>query len=130
MTTRNLISIGNHPDIPNITRKAKVVSGDRNDEANTYALGVKVFHYLNEIPKTSLDNKTAIFLRASNNLMINPTSGAYVEKDEHGNYPEGSMGEYDYLWNIVNVLKTHTFEELEDMYLSMRNDKINQLLYT
>jgi hypothetical protein len=38
---------------------------------------------------------------ANNTVFVNPSTGAFVEKDEEGNYPEGSMGQYDFFYYLA-----------------------------
>lgn len=43
-------------------------------------------------------------LVATNDTMVNPANGQIVLADEEGNYPEGSMGEYDYYAFVVGTM--------------------------
>lgn len=38
---------------------------------------------------------------ANNTVMVNPSTGAFVYKDGEGNYPVGSIGQYDFFFNIA-----------------------------
>jgi hypothetical protein len=54
----------------------------------------------------------------------------YVKKGTDEQVAEADvMGEYDYLYAIVNIQKAHTQVELEDIYCLLKVDKINEHLY-
>lgn len=125
MITRNLIDITNHPTISNITRKAQVFRSYDEYDTNRIIIPIKIFHYLDGIEQTYFPNYYELIGGIGN--FVNPINGNLVEKDEEGNYPEGSVPEYDYLWNIVNVLKNKTQIELEEIYVILRIDKLNTI---
>ena len=127
MITRNLIDIPNHPDLENVKRKAKVFRAYNEYDTNRVILAVEVFHYINDEEVNYFPKK--VDLISDNVTMVNPANGNIVEKDDEGNYPQGSMGEYDYLWNVVNVAKAYTQVQLEDAYINIRIEKINKKLY-
>ena len=127
MITRNIIEITNHPLLTDITRKVQIFRSGKEYDSNRVILKVKVSHYKNgeEIeyfPKY-------VELIVDNITMVNPSSGAIVQPDAEGQYPAGSIGEYDYLWDVVNVAKTYTEAELEEIYIPLRISQINTKLY-
>lgn len=137
MITRNLIDLPNYPQLVGITRKAQVRQSIRNDASNCIDLDLNIFHYKDGVQINYLPND--VKLSADNNDFVNPQTGTKVDKvpvldsetqEQIGEeYPEGSIGEYDYLWNLVNVLKVKTQVELEEIYILNRVETINEKLY-
>lgn len=129
MIQRELINLPNHPDLPNVTRKAIVIQTVNNYAGNGVGVKLEVFHYVDGQEVHYFKNRY-VELMADNEDFVDPATGNKVQKDAEGNYPPGSIGEYDYLWGIVNVAKAKTQAELEDIYITKRIDSINQKLYT
>lgn len=127
MTTRNLITIPNHPVITSITRTAQVLESQNIYKNNTCPMSIGVHHYMNDVEITYMYKEVQI---VADNTMIDPNTLAYVVTDDNKKYPDGSIGEFDYLYNLVNVLKTHIQSELEEMYINLRIDRINDKLYS
>lgn len=130
MTVRNLINIPNHPTLTNVTRKAQVFRGYYEYDTNRVIIPVKIFHYLDGVEINYLPKEAELI--SDNLTRVNPQTGAIVEnapKDENGNYTSETMGEYDYLWYLVNTAKLYTPQELEEMYIPLRVDKLNSKLY-
>ena len=38
---------------------------------------------------------------ANDTVMVNPTTGAFYEKDENGNYPSDAVGQYTFFYNLA-----------------------------
>lgn len=38
---------------------------------------------------------------ANDTVMVNPTTGAFYEKDEDGNYPSDAIGQYTFFYNLA-----------------------------
>lgn len=127
MITRNLIDIPNHPLLTDVVRKAQVFRSYNEYDTNRVVMPVKVYHFKDDQPLNYFPKDVELIV--DNDTMVNPATGAIVEKDEEGNYPEGSIGEYDYLWAVVNVAKAYTQQELEEIYIPQRIEKINAKLY-
>lgn len=130
MITRNLINIPNHPLLENVVRKAQIFRGYYEYDTNRVIIPVKIFHYIDGVEINYLPKE--VELVSDNNTRVNPQTGAIVEnspKDEDGNYTSATMGEYDYLWYLVNTAKLYTPQELEEMYIPLRIDKLNSKLY-
>lgn len=125
MKTRNLIPITNHPKLPAITRKAQVRRCDNHYEAGTAEMVLNIFNYLDGVEIKEMERQVSL---AADNAMINPDTFNYVEADENGNYPEGSVGEYDYLYTLIES-GTKTQFELEEMFINLRIETINKKLY-
>lgn len=140
MTTRDLIDISNHPDLTDVTRKVEVFGCHNKYRNNVINLEIEVFHFLNGKAQKKLDG--IVYLRADNTVKVNNTNG----KDVHEVEVDGEIewqevesgdtvdeanveGEYDYLWKVVNIAKAYTQVELEDIYVALREEKINQKLY-
>ncbi len=128
MRTREMIDIPGHPDIDGVTRKAQVTNGYNGYKDNRVVIPIDIFHYIDGVELNYFPKKVELI--ADNNGYVNPQTGAIVEKDVNGNYPVGSVGEYDYLWDVVNVYKAKTQAELEDLYVNLRIDVINRKLYS
>lgn len=130
MITRNIINIANHPVLKDVTRKAQVFRSYKEYDSNRVVLVVNIFHYkdgeeIKYFPKE-------VTLISDNDTRVNPATGDIIEnapKDEDGNYTPETMGEFDYLWYIVNTAKIYTEIQLEEIYISLRQDKINSKLY-
>lgn len=125
MRTRSLINITNHPEIPEITRKAQVRKCDNHYEAGTAEMVLNVFSYLNGVELKEMRRQVKLW---ADNSMINPETFEYVVADENGNYPEGSVGEYDYLFDLLESGVKTQFE-LEEMFITIRIETINNKLY-
>lgn len=134
-TERNLISIPNHPNLKDVIRKVAIVKHQRyckfkdaDDTENKIILDLFVMHFdENGKPQNKLNG--FVYLFSDKNDYVNPLTGEKVEKDEEGNYPEGSVIEFDYLWDLVYTKKLLTDLQLEEMYVLKRVDKINEKLY-
>ncbi len=123
MITRNIIDIPNHPVLTDVTRKAQVFRSYKEYDTNRVVLVLNIFHYkdgeeIKYFPKQAE-------LIADNETKVNPLNGQIVDSDT-----EGAIGEYDYLWYIVNTAKAYTEAELEEIYINLRTDKINTKLYS
>lgn len=141
MAKRNLISLEEHPDYPGVVRKAGIVKRqsyyDFGETIETkdgpvefskkIAMDVVVIHTKDGKPLKSLNR--VVFMTCDETDYVNPETGEKVEADAEGNYPEGSILEYDYLWAIVYEQKQYTDIELEEAYIKLREDKLNQKTY-
>jgi len=132
MITRNLINITDHP-VLNVTRKAQVFRSSLEYDSNRIILRVKVYHYdENNNLMDYLKNDIAELI-SDNNTRVNRLTGEIVENPPidpaTGEFTEDTIGEFDYLWNLANVLKVKTIVELEEIYIGLRVDKINNKLY-
>lgn len=129
MITRNLINITNHPDLKDVTRKAQVFRAYNEYDTNRVIIPVKIFHYIDDVEVSYFPSMAELI--SDNDTRVNPANGQIVEavKDADGNYPNDTVGEFDYLWNLVNVAKAFTQIQLEEMYISLRIDKLNKKLY-
>lgn len=124
---REIKDITNHPLFNDVTRKAQVSKSYKEYDNNKVILVLNIFHYkdnqeLKYFPKQ-------ISLIADNETKVDPNTGSIVLPNTNGEYPTTVIGEYDYLWSIVNVVKTYTEVELEELYINLRIDKINSKLY-
>lgn len=132
MIQRNLIDLPNHPTIPTLTRKAEVIASHNGYAANKIILTVKVYHYDVNGELANYIN-SEVQLIADNETRIDPQTGEINEnpvKDvDTGAYLD-TIGEFEYLWSIVNVLKAKTQVELEEIYIQLRINKINKKLYS
>jgi hypothetical protein len=122
MRTRELISLPNHPIFPTITRKAIVGNMKDDSDNNTVQMTVNIYCYLDG--EEVKDMFKQVPLVATNAIILNPQTFEKATPDEEGNYPEGSIGEYDLLFDLVKN-KIKTIFELEDMYVQLRIDSIN-----
>lgn len=124
---RNLIDIPNHPSLPTVTRKAVVTQSINNYKNSCVDIFIDVFHYVDGVEVKYFPK--SLKLMGDNQDSVDPTTGEKVVADETGNLPAGAMGEYDYLWYIVNVAKAYTQVELEDIYILKKIAVINEKLY-
>jgi len=151
---RTLISISNHPFLPNVTRKVAILKAqhyydydslpielqkNNNDllvKSNgsferKISLDLLVLHYNEEGKYIKMGNNDGVvFISSDSTDYINPLTFEKVEKDENGNYPKGSLLEYDVLWDIVYTKKTKTDLELQEMFIALRTPNINEKLYS
>ena len=133
MITRNIIDIPNHPILTDVVRKAQIFRSHKEYDTNRVILKVLIFHYDkngNQIKYLPGGTENPVELISDNETKVNPQTGAIVEKDENGEYVEEVIGEFDYLWTIVNTVKAYTEIELEEIYIGLRIDKINNKLYS
>ncbi len=125
MINRDLVEITNHPLIDSVTRKARVRLTENNYEANIAKMYIKIFHFSKSIEIISMEKEVILI---ADNSMINSQTFAYVIKDENGNYPDGSVEEFTYLYNLL-VSKAKTQFELEELYIPLRIEAINKKAY-
>lgn len=118
METRNIIDIPDHPTITGITRKAQVRKSDNYYEIGRVEMVINVFSYFNGVELKDMFRQ--ITMVCSNENQIDTLTFDYVN--------EGGSPEYDYLFNIVKS-KIKTQLELEEMYIGLRIDKINEKMY-
>ncbi len=126
MSNRNLINITNHPILTDVNRKAFVHETHNKYSDKAAVMTVRVVHFIGGIEMPSLNED--IYLRADNSIKVNPATFAYANADEDGNYPEGSVNEYDLLFNLIEE-KNFSILELEDMFIGLRITEIDQKLY-
>ena len=130
MITRQIITLPEYSGLINITRKAQVNYSINYSKLNELLLVIDIFHYddsgkeLTYLPKE-------VRLKASNQERVDANGDPVVkiEVGETMEWPLNSYNQYDYLYNIVNVQKAFTQEELEDLYVLKRLSKINENLY-
>ena len=98
-----------------LKRKAKLFTMTYNQQAKYVALNWIVSYYSDSsgyygqpisINGVSNYSKETV---ANNTVMVNPTTGAFVYKNEEGDYPIGSIGQYDFFWRIseYNEVNVH-----------------------
>lgn len=126
MKKRNLISITNHPLFPLITRKAQVRGCNNQYEAGTAEMVLNIFNYIDGVEVKDMFRQVS--LTATNESKINPSTFQYVEAGEDGSYPEGTSGEYDLLFSLLES-KTKSQFELEELFIGLRIESINKKLY-
>jgi hypothetical protein len=132
---RKLIDLPAYADLPNITRKASIHETKPHYKNKTVTLVVDVFHFSGEKELAYLPGRCEIV--ADNNDIVNALTGDEIPKDENGkyitdedgNYPDNSIPNFDYLWDLVNIKKVITMEQAEDLYVTKRIEKINSKLY-
>ena len=121
MIARNIIDISNHPILTDVTRKAQVFRSYKEYDTNRVVLVLNIFHYKGDEEIKYFPKQ--IELISDNETKVDPQTGTIVEKTvlqpkeneedpDVFDYPEGSIGEYQYLWYIVNVAKAYTEIEL------------------
>lgn len=59
---------------------------------------------------------------ADNSVIVNPYTGDFVEKDSLGNYPEGSIGQYDFFWNIAENIPIKVNELIYEYGLNIKTE--------
>ncbi len=127
MTTRNIINLPAHPDIPDVVRKAKVSQASNNYDGNCVTIEYRLLHYVDGVEVFYLPK--SVQLIGDNADRVNPLTGDKLEADGDGNYPEGSVPEFDYLWYLVNTVKLYTQVELEDTYILRQINTVNRKAY-
>lgn len=132
--TRTAINLPEHPAFPGIERKAIVYKNQTYYKYDGFEvtekkviLDLMIFHFKDGVSFAALDN--TILISTDKNDFINPQTMELVEKDAEGNYPDGSVCEYDFLWNLVNISKSKLPIELEELYILSRLPKINEKAY-
>jgi hypothetical protein len=123
---RNLIALQNHPTKPKITRTAQVSRTVIDYDNKTVQMTVTVYSFLDG--EEIKEMRKQVPLIADNSTIIDPATFKNAIADEDGNYPSSSIGEYDFLYSLItNKIKTNL--ELEEMYILLREDRINQKMY-
>lgn len=118
MITRNLINISNHPVLTDVTRKAQIFRSYKEYDTNRVILIVNIYHYKDDVELKYFPKQVELI--SDNEVKVNQ-QGEIVDN--------GTIGEFDYLWNVVNVQKQFTEVELEEIYVTLRQTKINEKLY-
>lgn len=135
--TRTLIDIPNHPKIAEITRKAAVIKSQpyykydnvpvEKDELFKKAiiLDVLVLHYDKNGDFIEMGNNNGVVYLISDEVdYVNPQTFEKVDKDT-----PGAMLEYDVLWSMLYDVKNVTDIQLQEQFIRLRLDKINEKLY-
>jgi len=81
------INISNHPNFPDITRKAEMIALTQDSQKGKITMEVQIEHYLNDLPFTEYNRPIKLLL---NNTAQYPTG----EMDAEGN--PVTIGDYDY----------------------------------
>lgn len=105
------LEIIDSPRHKGIKRKARLIKFIR--ESNKLTLDIQIDYYLDDngsygkilsgnffTDPNNMFPTNRVCPVATNETMVDPNTGELVEKDEEGNYPIGSIGEYDYFYNI------------------------------
>ena len=94
------IEISPSPGYPDVVRKMVVAGRNEDYLSKTVTLICRIEHYdqnskrLNAFATIERD---PFLLIADDSSRVNPQTGALVFKDENGNYPAGSIGQYTWL---------------------------------
>lgn len=138
---RQLINISNHPSLDGVTRKAAILKSQpyynydglpdsvKDLFKKSIVLDVLILHYDKNGNFIKLGSNNGIVYLKSENDYVNPQTFEKLELDSEGNPPNGAVLEYDVLWDIVYTKKSKTDIELQEMFLSLRSNEINQKLY-
>lgn len=98
---KKIYDISNDP-ITGLQRKVRIDRQETSFMHKWAALQVSVLYLVDGKELEPMRKK--VQLVASNDDMVNPQTGQYVEKDAEGNYPDGSIGEYDWLESMIDSL--------------------------
>ena len=94
------IEISPSPGYPDVVRKIAVVGKNEDYKYGSVTLICQIEHYDkdgNRLNAFAAIERDPFLLVADNNSLVNPATGALVFKDETGNYPAESMGQYSWL---------------------------------
>lgn len=100
MSNLQRIGISPSPGYPDVVRKIVVIGRNEDYQNQSVTLICMIEHYdendyrLNAFRAIERD---PFLLMADNTSKVNPETGALVFPDQAGNYPEGSVGQYDWL---------------------------------
>lgn len=59
---------------------------------------------------------------ANNTVMVDPADGSFVEADTAGHYPVGSIGQYDFFWNISENVPVKVNELIYQYGLNVKSE--------
>ncbi|GGM81798.1 hypothetical protein GCM10010967_11940 [Dyadobacter beijingensis] len=94
------IAISSSPGYPDVVRQIVVVGRNEDYQNESVTLICMIEHFdgtgyrLNSFRAIE---REPFLLMADNSSKVNPENGALVFPDQSGNYPEGSVGQYDWL---------------------------------
>ena len=94
------IQITPSPGYPDVVRKIAVVGKNEDYKNGSVSLICEIEHYDStgyRLKAFAAIEKEPFILIADNSSLVNPQTGQLVFKDGKGNYPPGSMGQYDWL---------------------------------
>lgn len=100
-----------HPDLPNYTRKATVLTTYKDDRAMFAVLQVGIDYYLNGELVNNPNGVVRSFefaLRADNSVFVNPQTGQFVPADT-----PGAMGEYDFISYLESLVLPYSNEQFK-----------------
>lgn len=109
MVTVNLSTT--HPDLPQYTRKATVLTTYKDDRAMFAALQVEIHYYLNGELVNNPNGVVRSFefaLRADNSVFVDPQTGQFVPEGT-----EGAMGEYDFITYLESLVLPYSNEQFK-----------------
>lgn len=100
MSNLQRIGISSSPGYPDVVREIVVVGRNEDYQSESVTLICMIEHFdglghrLNSFRAIERD---PFLLMADNSSKVNPETGALVFPDQVGTYPEGSVGQYDWL---------------------------------
>ena len=100
-----------HPELPEYTRKATVLTTYKDDRAMFAVLQVEIAYYLNGELVNNPSGVVRSFefaLRADNSVFVNPQTGQFVPEGT-----EGAMGEYDFITYLESLVLTYSNEQFK-----------------
>ena len=109
MVTVNLQS--KHPDLPEYTREATVLTTYKDDRAMFAVLQVEIAYYLNGELVNNPNGVVRSFefaLRADNSVFVNPQTGQFVPEGT-----EGAMGEFDFITYLESLVLPYSNEQFK-----------------
>lgn len=109
MVTVNLSTT--HPDLPQYTRKATVLTTYKDDRAMFAVLQVGIDYYLNGEFVNNPNGVVRSFefaLRADNSIFVDPQTGQFVPEGT-----EGAMGEFDFITYLESIVLPYSNEQFK-----------------
>lgn len=100
MDTIQRVEIAPSPGYPDVVRKIAVIGKNEDYQNGSVTLICSIEHYDlagNRLKAFAAIEKDPFLLVADNSSQVNPATGQLVFPDNTGNYPAGSMGQYDWL---------------------------------
>lgn len=100
MSNLQRIGISSSPGYPDVVRQIVVVGRNEDYKSESVTLICMIEHFDgsgHRLNSFRAIEREPFLLMADNSSKVNPESGALVFPDQAGNYPEGSVGQYDWL---------------------------------
>ncbi len=121
---KTILEISKHPDAQGYDREVHIIGPFVDFKKKDALCHVELHHKKDGVIVDNYIKSTTLTLSTNNEKFVD-SSGQIVQKDEFGNFPEGSIGEFDFLFSYISPNQNATLGEaiLEVIeFMVRRND--------